>query len=113
MNEIKKNNGWVVYIDIYGFSALIKESSNIEEIHYNLLKCYNDISQYVCSDNSCEIKLFFFSDSTFIIYPVTDCADKDKTFKICRNHSAEILSIFIKHSFPARGGNFFWRDMLQ
>lgn len=104
-------HGWVVFLDIYGFSFMI-ESNEASEIHRKLSLCHSDINNLL-KTTTYQYKTYFFSDSIFVVFPLINQADnqyhkdKEEIMKHCLNKAQDIMGICVKHDFPVRGGMAF------
>lgn len=103
--KIASVNAWVVFLDVYGFKIILKDTSNfISKTSEKLSTSHNEVSKMI-KRRSSPAKLFVFSDCMFLAYLVKDLIDDKKNkFKWCIEDTAEVLNIFSKEELPLRGG---------
>lgn len=91
--------GWVVYLDVYGFTALVK-GGNPTQIHERLLQCETEITRIL---RRSAVKKFTFSDSTLLFFPAVQ-KKKLVVLKRCLELVAVVMGVFIRKHLPLRGG---------
>jgi hypothetical protein len=96
------SDAWVVFLDIYGFSSMIK-TCEPDALHNTLLSVYEDIRHYMCNNTVLENYLYSFSDSIFIIFPCLDLGVKGDVLHGCIPTIRNILGLSIKKNLPMRG----------
>lgn len=99
----QKKIGWVVFLDIYGFKAII-ENSDIEEILEKLSECNCKINTIVSAIEPIPT-IYSLSDSIFLFYPVEiPSLQRISILTKCIIDLQKIMLEFIAKDFPLRGG---------
>lgn len=96
--------GWVVYLDVYGLKAMMKERQYLG-LAERLSKCYSEVKCKLPWDESQPVYLNF-QDTVMLFYSVDASHDEDKfsVLQRCLGDVQEILVIFFQAEFPLRGG---------
>jgi hypothetical protein len=95
--------GIVVYLDIYGFEALVR-LEKLEDIMLIMTSVYDQIVKLLSNRRQHRAELFILSDCIFLFYPVHDIKYIVKTIQKCIDDTKEILSIYLDNKLPLRGG---------
>ncbi len=97
-NQMQKGNAWLVYIDIYGFSALVR-SRGAAKIYKDLADCVHEIEKITKKNN---FVVQVLSDSIFITCFESEKYDSD-TFSTYFQCIREAQDILIDKDFIPRG----------
>lgn len=105
---MQKTQGWVVTLDVYGFSNEV-ELLGPSEMFEKLLACYRHIEEDVLTDLATKrrkdyVRMYCFSDSLFLYYMTN--ANKSKAILIDEViiDVREVMGIFMEHNLALRGG---------
>ena len=102
MQQSKAREAWVVFLDMYGFSAMV-ESCPTKRLFRAINMAHKQVKDKVCQHQYVP-ELFFLSDSMFLIYSVAKPEDKWPVVHHCLECLPEIIYIFAENGFPVRGG---------
>ena len=94
--------GWFVYLDVFGFSALVEEHRP-EALAAKLVKAHDEARKYLKRRSRQGVKYFAISDSICVTYPVNE-QDFLRTLEQCIEDISRIMSIFVRRDLPLRGG---------
>lgn len=105
----KETDAWVAYLDVFAFSSTVAERESSKTLK-KLQNCWKRIWSEVLDEEDKPL-VYRFSDSVFIIYPVTPRDDEDPTddlkydrLKVCMEDVSCIMDIFIDQALMLRGG---------
>lgn len=104
-------DAWVAYLDVYGFSALVRASrEEMDRLSESLARA-QAATQAEIDKRKDPAKLLLFSDSLFLTYPVGG-AGRDHVraaLHKCLEDVAAVLERFCREALPLRGGIAFGR----
>lgn len=110
INHVNAEEGWVIFLDIYGFSSIV-ESWAIEResdpTYTEGVECLISAQQSAISVHSsgpCVPQIFKFSDSLFLFYEVAPGEDKYIVLEKCFEQIKTVMSIYATEGLPLRGG---------
>lgn len=101
-SEAKKATGWVVFLDVFGFGAMLVDRDSAE-IQGQLARCRDRMLQMPAWEDDAP-NVYAFSDSVFLLYEVASPVEKLQVLKRCREDVEELLGIFADEKLPLRGG---------
>ncbi|MBI9077447.1 MAG: hypothetical protein JEZ02_18715 [Desulfatibacillum sp.] len=99
---ITTHEGWVSFIDIYGFKHILG-SENHFEVHERLIAVHDRIAEYA-AESSSNMRIFPFSDSVFMAFPTNERQEKLRVLRRCLVTSRALMGFFVEKGFPPRGG---------
>ena len=102
MTEFGDYSGWLVFLDVYGFKAMMKESST-SVLTSKLNSCHSVVEKKIDWNGNGPIN-FFIQDSIFLFYPVDEENDKYLMLQKCITDVENIMDIYYKDNLPLRGG---------
>lgn len=97
----------VVYLDLYGFSALVTQASEEERIEtvFNAYEqCAENIKGILRGEDFYPNNSYFLSDSIFLIFPVASSKELCNRLRCCKGAIGKILDLFVAVGLPVRGG---------
>ena len=99
--KVSKFNAWVVYCDIFGFSAYVRENL-IATVTDKLYDGHTMIQQYF-ADKTYSVNVQMISDSIFLVYHVTKKEERAKVSQECISDTQKIMADFAGLKLPLRG----------
>ncbi len=100
--EPKKAVGWVVFLDVFGFRAML-DARDGAELQGQLARCrVRMFGMPEWKDSPPHV--YTLSDSVFLLYEVPSPVEKLPVLKRCREDVEELLGIFAEEKLPLRGG---------
>lgn len=102
------SKGWVVFLDIFGFTAQLKSIKH-HELHRKLTDCCDHIRRTVLYDKNRNayksyIYFYIFSDSIFLLYSTESGRSKEMLLREVISDTREVMGLFMKYNLPLRGG---------
>lgn len=91
-----KTQGYVVFLDIYGFSFL----KYTKKIFGRLMKCHRHVEHII---DDALTKAFFFSDSIFILYKAPKKENRIQVLRQIKADIENIMGFYLKNDFALRG----------
>jgi hypothetical protein len=100
------SQGWIVYLDIFGFSNLVEVdySKNIDGLYNKLEKCHKNLFEILSRLTKISTHVHIFSDSIFIFFPVEKYVYRFKILQKAIEATSQILTVFFRNNLPLRGG---------
>jgi len=103
-DSVTKGQGWVVYLDVYGFTTMVDTDANAEAVARNLLTCHKRSIEFLGSSELVP-EIYMFSDSVYLFYPVLERRHKyNPVLETCFLQIRTVLDIFTDGHLPLRGG---------
>jgi hypothetical protein len=100
-SRVSTFNAWVVYLDVYGFSAKVEEGV-APIVQKDLVSVHKRARRFLREKYSETIYLSI-SDSTCVVYPVGDVNDKIESLNRCAGAVSGIMDFFFDRDLPIRG----------
>ena len=103
----KAHEGWVVYLDVFGFSSMIKaddKDKTILKLNQKLSSCYKNTNKILSFVTETAPQLFVFSDCLFIFFPVNAPEKKSVILHKCIESTSQVLTKNMDSDLPLRGG---------
>ena len=98
-------DAWVVYLDVYGFSAMVKGGMSAE-LQERLIRTHKKARKLV-KRNSPDATYIFISDSTCLVYPAPENSNRLANLDRCAEDVSEIMTLFLEEGLPLRGSAAF------
>ena len=102
VSDVKKSNCLIVFLDVYGFKAIVGSKDSID-ISNNLCEGYAKIYSFLQTQEYIP-KLYILSDSIFLCYPIENQTEKLLIVQKCIDDVKNIMGIFLEINLPLRGG---------
>jgi hypothetical protein len=101
---VEEFDAWVVYLDVFGFSAYVSE--DVETVVSNLHSGHEFLSTRFQTRRE-RVHVRVISDSVFIIYRTRDSDDASRVLHECYEDLQDLLREFVELRLPLRGGMAF------
>ena len=110
-----QGQGWVVYLDVYGFAAMVDTDANAAIVARSLSTCHKRSIEFLTSGELVP-EIYMFSDSVYLFYPVLERRHKyNPVLETCFLQVRKVLDIFTDDRLPLRGGIAYgnvWRSKI-
>lgn len=100
-SAIRDFNAWIVYCDIFGFSAYVRD--DVTKVTNALYKGHTTLYDRFVSRNP-EVHIKLISDSIFLIFEVVTDKEKPSILQTCVEDVQWLMSKFVDLRLPLRGG---------
>ena len=99
--KVSVYDAWVVYCDIFGFSAYVRENE-IATVTNKLHDGHSKIQQRFADKTDC-VNIRVISDSIFLIFKVAEKEERAKVLQECISDTQKIMADFAGLKLPLRG----------
>lgn len=100
-SNLERFDAWVVYCDIYGFSAFVEDEEMSHVI--DLLHAGHDYIQVLFAGRLDKVYVRLISDSIFLVYRVSEKGDKAAVLQECISDTQKLMGYFADIELPLRG----------